>query len=94
MREAGRINALALAAAKALIRPGVTTIELDKAAEEVIRKHGAIPTFLGVPGAYPYPNTIYDQYQRGVGSRDTRESVNLKKATSYRLTAGLPSKGL
>lgn len=58
MREAGRINALALAAAKALIRPGVTTIELDKAAEEVIRKHGAIPTFLGTPGAYPYPKTI------------------------------------
>jgi methionyl aminopeptidase len=58
MREAGRINALALAAAKALIRPGVTTIEIDKAAEEVIRKHGAIPTFMGVPGAYPYPNTI------------------------------------
>jgi methionyl aminopeptidase len=58
MREAGRINALALAAAKALIRPGVTTIEIDKAAEEVIRKHNAVPTFLGVPGAYPYPNTI------------------------------------
>lgn len=58
MREAGRINALALAAAKALIQPGVTTIELDKAAEEVIRKHGAVPTFLGVPGAYPYPKTI------------------------------------
>jgi methionyl aminopeptidase len=58
MREAGRINALALAAAKALVRPGVATIELDKAAEEVIRKHGAVPTFMGVPGAYPYPNTI------------------------------------
>jgi methionyl aminopeptidase len=58
MREAGRINALALAGARALIRPGVTTIEIDKAAEEVIRKHGAVPTFLGVPGAYPYPNTI------------------------------------
>ncbi len=45
MREAGRINALALAAAKALIRPGITTLELDKAAEEVIRKNRAIPTF-------------------------------------------------
>jgi methionyl aminopeptidase len=58
MREAGRINALALQATRELIRPGVTTAELDAAAAEVIRKHGAEPAFLGVPGAYPYPATI------------------------------------
>ncbi len=58
MREAGRINALALAATRELIRPGVTTEELDAAAAEVIRKHGAKPSFLGVRGAYPYPATI------------------------------------
>lgn len=78
MREAGRINALALAAAKVLVQPGVTTIELDKAAEEVIRKHGAIPTFLGVPGAYPYPNTITvsinDELVHGIpGKRKLKE---------------------
>jgi methionyl aminopeptidase len=58
MREAGRINALALAAARELIRPGVSTAELDAASSEVIRKHHAKPAFLGVPGAYPYPATI------------------------------------
>lgn len=58
MREAGRINALALEATKSLIAPGITTADLDAAAEEVIRKHGATPAFLGVPGAYPYPATI------------------------------------
>jgi methionyl aminopeptidase len=58
MREAGRINAKALAAVRALSRPGVTTAELDAAAEEVIRKHGAIPTFKGYPGPYPFPATI------------------------------------
>jgi methionyl aminopeptidase len=58
MREAGRINALALAATRELIRPGVTTADLDAAAAEVIRKHGAKPAFLGVMGAYPYPATI------------------------------------
>jgi methionyl aminopeptidase len=78
MREAGRINALALAATKPLIRPGVTTIELDKAAEEVIRKHGAIPTFQGTPGAYPYPNTITvsinDELVHGIpGKRKLKE---------------------
>ncbi len=58
LREAGRINARALEAVRQLIRPGVTTAELDAAAEEVIRKSGAIPTFKGVPGAYPYPASI------------------------------------
>jgi methionyl aminopeptidase len=55
MREAGRINAMALAAVRELIAPGISTADLDAAAEEVISKHGAVPTFKGVPGAYPYP---------------------------------------
>jgi len=58
LHEAGRINAKALEAVRQLIRPGVTTAELDAAAEEVIRKHGATPTFKGYPGAYPYPAAI------------------------------------
>ncbi|OGO61302.1 MAG: type I methionyl aminopeptidase [Chloroflexi bacterium RBG_19FT_COMBO_49_13] len=58
LREAGRINARALDVVRQLIRPGVTTAELDAAAEEVIRKHGAIPTFKGYPGPYPYPASI------------------------------------
>ncbi len=58
LREAGRINARALEAVRQLIRPGVTTAELDAAAEEVIRKHGAVPTFKGYPGPYPYPASI------------------------------------
>lgn len=58
LREAGRINAMALEAVRQLIRPGVTTAELNAAAEDVIHKHGAIPTFKGYPGPYPYPASI------------------------------------
>lgn len=58
MRQAGRINALALQAVREAIRPGVTTAELDEIAYEVIRKHGGKPAFIGVPGAYPYPATL------------------------------------
>jgi methionyl aminopeptidase len=58
LREAGRINTRALEAVRQLIRPGVTTAELDAAAEEVIRKHGASPTFKGYPGPSPYPGSI------------------------------------
>jgi methionyl aminopeptidase len=70
MREAGRINALALAAVREAIRPGVTTAELDAIAAEVLRKHGAKPAFLGVPGAFPYPATttisINDEMVHGI----------------------------
>ncbi len=58
MREAGRINALALAATRELLQPGVTTADLNAAAEEVLRKHGAVSPFKGYPGPYPYPASI------------------------------------
>jgi methionyl aminopeptidase len=58
MREAGRVNALALATVRSMIQPGVTTGELDAAAEEVIRKHGGVPIFKGYPGPYPFPATL------------------------------------
>jgi len=55
MREAGRINAEALAAARSIIRPGITTGDLNAAAEEVLRKNGCYSPFKGYPGPYPYP---------------------------------------
>lgn len=58
MRQAGKVNASALAAVRAALQPGVTTAELDEIAAEVIRKVGGKPAFLGVMGAYPYPATI------------------------------------
>lgn len=58
MRNAGRVNAEALQTVKAMIRPGITTAELDAAAEEVIRSNGGKPVFLGYPGPYPYPATL------------------------------------
>ena len=35
MREAGRVNALALQTVREMIRPGITTLELNAAAEEI-----------------------------------------------------------
>lgn len=55
MRMAGQINAEALAAAYAVIRPGATTADLNAAAEEVLRKYGVKSPFLNYPGPYPYP---------------------------------------
>ena len=57
MREAGRVNALALSAAAAIVRPGISTAEIDEVAATVLREHKAEAAFLGVPGAFPYPAT-------------------------------------
>ncbi|HEY2981877.1 MAG TPA: type I methionyl aminopeptidase [Anaerolineales bacterium] len=57
MRAAGRINAEALAAAKELLQPGVSTADLNAAAEEVLKKHGCISPFKGY-GQPPFPASV------------------------------------
>lgn len=57
MRAAGQINAEALAAAYAIIRPGVSTADLNAAAEEVLKKYGVYSPFKNYPGPYPYPTS-------------------------------------
>jgi len=55
MRKAGRIVAETLALMRETVSPGVTTLELDRIAEEYIRKQGAIPAFKGYNG---FPATL------------------------------------
>ena len=50
MRRAGKITAAARALAGEMVRPGVTTREIDRAVEEFIRKSGAVPSFLNYHG--------------------------------------------
>lgn len=55
MRAANRLVGMTLGELSKHIKPGITTLELDRIAEEFIRDHGAIPTFLGYGG---FPNSI------------------------------------
>src|SRR5512143_3961154 len=55
MKTACRIVAGALAGLREVVRPGVTTGELDRFAEEYIVKHGGKPAFKGYLG---YPATL------------------------------------
>lgn len=55
MRRAGLVVSAALDAVHEAIKPGVTTAELDSLAEDVIRSHGAVPSFKGYHG---FPATI------------------------------------
>jgi methionyl aminopeptidase len=52
LRAAGRVVAEVLAELRALVRPGITTLELDRAAEAGARRRGAEPAFKGYHG-YP-----------------------------------------
>jgi methionyl aminopeptidase len=57
MREAGRINATVLAAVKERLQPGVTTADLNAAAEEVLKSHGCVSPFMNY-GRPPFPASI------------------------------------
>ena len=57
MRQAGRINAEIMATVKSLIQPGVSTADLNAAAEDVLKKHGCYSPFKDY-GQPPYPASI------------------------------------
>jgi methionyl aminopeptidase len=50
MKVAGRVSAKALRKTGELVRPGVSTLELDRFAENLIRMEGGTPAFLGYGG--------------------------------------------
>lgn len=55
MRRAGLVVARAHELVREMIRPGITTLQLDQAVEEFLRKENAVPAFKGYHG---YPATI------------------------------------
>ena len=78
MREACRVVALMYERIEKEIRPGITTWELDRIAEETIRSLGAIPAEkgydIGIRGIPPYPASICvsvnDEVIHGIPSKN------------------------
>mgnify|MGYP002572724366 FL=1 len=72
LRENNLLVSATLAELAKHIKPGVTTLELDKIAEDFIRSHGAVPSFLGYNG---FPNTlcmsVNEQVVHGIPSSKT-----------------------
>lgn len=70
MREAGRITAQALVAARECVREGISTYELDKVIRTTIERAGAKPSFLGYAG---FPGSacisINDEVIHGIPSK-------------------------
>jgi len=79
MQESCRITAMAHDAIKKLIKPGISTLELDRVAEKVITSNGAIPSFKNYPSfdkSVPnYPMTscisINNEVIHGIPSKNT-----------------------
>lgn len=71
MKEAGRISAKVLREVGALVKPGVSTLELDRFVETMIRLEGGIPAFKGYGG---FPGSICaslnEQIVHGIPSAD------------------------
>ena len=70
MRDAGRITGEALLLARDMVRPGVTTYEIDEAIRRYIEKCGAKPTFLGY-GGFPASAciSVNDEVIHGIPSK-------------------------
>ncbi len=70
MRHAGRILAEILDVLRAELRPGITTLDLDRIAAEMIRDADAVPSFLGYHGTYPASicTSINDEVVHGIPS--------------------------
>ena len=72
MREAGKVNAEILATVRALLAPGVTTADLNAAADEVLKKHGCYSPFKGY-GQPPFPasicTSVNDELVHGIPSK-------------------------
>ena len=71
MREAGRILAITHEELGKAIKPGMSTLDIDRLGEEIIRSYGCIPSFLNYQG---YPASICvsvnDEVVHGIPTKD------------------------
>ena len=71
MKDAGRITGEALLVARDMVRPGISTYEIDMAIRQYIEKCGATPTFLGY-GGFPASAciSVNDEVIHGIPSKN------------------------
>jgi methionyl aminopeptidase len=90
MREAGKLVARALRVCREVIKPGVKTIEVDRAVDAFFAQHKAVPLFKGYPGRVPFPAatciSVNEQIVHGIpGQRVIREGDLVKIDTACKL---------
>jgi methionyl aminopeptidase len=98
MREAGRIVAEVYEVLRPHVVPGVTTLDLDRIAEEYIRKRGAIPVYKGyMPdggrGIPPFPGTICASVNEVICHGIPSSKVRLQEGDIIGVDIGVKFKG-
>ncbi len=90
MKEAGRILAITHEELKKAIKPGITTYDIDKLGEEVIRSYGCTPSFLNYCG---YPASICVSINEEVVHGIPSKTRYIKEGDIVSLDAGVIYKG-
>ena len=90
MREAGRLLSLVHDELADMIRPGISTKEIDRVCEEIIRSYGCTPNFLHYQG---YPASVCVSVNEEVVHGIPRESRVIKEGDIVSLDMGLIYKG-
>src|SRR3989338_10570324 len=89
MAEGGKILETALKEIEKMVAPGITTLQLDRAAEALILKHGAKPAFKGYEGfGYSLCASVNDVIVHGLPSK-----YALKEGDIIGLDLGVKWKG-
>lgn len=89
MRAAGQLIGRVLQELRRMAEPGITTLELDRAAEKMIRDAGALPTFKGYHG-FPYSicASVNEQVVHGFPS-----AYKLKEGDIFSIDCGATLEG-
>ncbi|MGI9168468.1 MAG: type I methionyl aminopeptidase [Pyrinomonadaceae bacterium] len=89
MRAAGQLVGRVLQELRRMVQPGISTIEIDSAAEKMIRDAGALPTFKGYHG-FPYSvcASVNEQVVHGFPSK-----YRLKEGDIFSLDCGVTLEG-
>ncbi len=90
MREAGRILALTHDELAKRVKPGMSTLEVDRIGEEIIRSYGCIPSFLNYNG---YPASICVSVNEEVVHGIPSKQRIIKEDDIVSLDAGVIYKG-
>ena len=91
MRQANQLVGKTLAELAKHVIPGVTTLQLDKIADEFIRDHGGIPTFKNFPNPFgePFPASICTSINEEVVHGIPRENQILKEGDVISVDCGI-----
>src|SRR5687768_13737932 len=89
MRAAGQLVGKVLQTLRDMVEPGITTMELNRVAEKMIRDAGALPTFLGYNG-FPYSicASVNEQIVHGFPS-----NYQLKEGDIFSIDCGVTLEG-